>query len=80
VFFGDKSTTKIVICGRVQLLLQDVMKRTFLGVLHVPCLERNLIYVSNMSDVGVDTLFQNYLCKMVIGVMVLMKRVQFGSL
>jgi hypothetical protein len=41
-------------------------------VLHIPSLEINLIYVSKMSDVGVHTLFQKDLCKIVRGVMVLM--------
>jgi hypothetical protein len=49
-------------------------------VLHIPGLERNLIYVSKMSDAGVHTLFQKDTCKMVRGVMVLMKGVQIGTL
>jgi hypothetical protein len=49
-------------------------------VLHILSLERNLIYVSNMSDVGVPTLFQKDSCKMVIGAMVLMKGFRIGTL
>jgi hypothetical protein len=49
-------------------------------VLHIPGLERNLIYVSKMSDDGVHTLFQKDLCNMVRGVMVLMKGVWIGTL
>jgi hypothetical protein len=49
-------------------------------VLHIPGLERNLISVSKMSDAGVHTLFQKDTCKMVRGVMVLMKGVQIGTL
>jgi hypothetical protein len=45
-------------------------------VLHIPGLERNLIFVSKMSDAGVHTLFQKDSCKMVRGAMVLMKGVQ----
>jgi hypothetical protein len=41
---------------------------------------RNPIYVDNMSDAGVHTLFQKDTCKMVKGVIVLMKRVQIGTL
>jgi hypothetical protein len=67
VFLGDDSTTKIVGRGRVRLILQDGRSRTLLGVLHIQGLERNLIYVSKMSDVGVHTLFQKDLCKMVRG-------------
>jgi hypothetical protein len=49
-------------------------------VLHIPGLERNMIFVSNMSDVGVHTLFQKDLCKMVRGAFVLMKVIQIGTL
>jgi hypothetical protein len=49
-------------------------------VLHIPGLERNLICVSKMSDAGVDTPFQKDTCKMVRGVMVLMKGVLIGTL
>jgi hypothetical protein len=80
VFLGDDSTTKIVGRGRVRLILQDGRKITLPGVLHIPGLERNLIYVSKMSDVGVHTLFQKDSCKMVRGVMVLMKGVWIGTL
>jgi hypothetical protein len=38
-----------------------------------------MIYVSNMSDAGVHTLFQKDTCKMVKGLMVLMK-VWIGTL
>jgi hypothetical protein len=57
VFLGDDSTTKIVGGGRVQLTLQDGRSRTFLGMLHILGLERNLINVSKMSDARVHTLF-----------------------
>jgi hypothetical protein len=49
-------------------------------VLHILGLERNLISVSKMSDAGVHTLFQKDSCKMVRGVMVLMKGVWIGTL
>jgi hypothetical protein len=39
-----------------------------------------MIYVSKMSDAGVDTLFHKDTCKMVRGVMVLMKGVWIGTL
>ena len=72
---GDDSTTIIFGRGRVRMTLQDGGKRTLLGVLHISSLERNLISISKMSDVGVHTLFQKDSCKMVRGVMVLMKGV-----
>jgi hypothetical protein len=73
VFLGDDSTTRIVGRGRVQMTLQDGRKRTLPGVLHILGLEKNLIFVSKMSDTGVHTLFQKDLCNMVRGVMVLMR-------
>ena len=33
-------------------------------MLHIPSLERKLIYVSKMSDVGVKTMFEKGTCKM----------------
>jgi hypothetical protein len=44
-------------------------------VQHIPGLGRNLITVIKMSDDGVQILFQKDTCKMVRGVMVLMKGV-----
>jgi hypothetical protein len=49
-------------------------------VLHILGLERNLIYVSKMSDAGVHTLFHKDSCKMVRGAMVLMRGVWIGTL
>ena len=80
MFLGDDSTTKIVGRGRVQLILPDGRSRTIPCVLHIPGLERNLIYVNKMSDTGVHTLFQKDSCKMLRGVMVLMKGVQIGTI
>jgi hypothetical protein len=56
VFLGDESTTKIVGRGRVRLIFQDG-SRTLPGVLHIPGLERNMISICKMSDVGVHTPF-----------------------
>jgi hypothetical protein len=75
VFLGDDLTTKIIGQGKVRLILQDGRKRTLLGVLHILGLTRNLISISNISDVGVHTLFQKDSHKMVRGVMVSMKGV-----
>jgi hypothetical protein len=80
VFLGDDSTTNIFGQERVRLILQDGRARTLPGVLHIPSLVRNLLFVRKMSDAGVHTIFQNDFCKMVIGAMVLMKGVQIGTL
>jgi len=57
VFLGDNLTTTIVEQGRIILILQDGRSRTLPGVLHILGLVRNLIYVSNMSDSSMHTLF-----------------------
>jgi hypothetical protein len=44
-------------------------------VLHILGLERNLISISKMTNVGVHTLFHKDTCKIVKGAMVLMKGV-----
>jgi hypothetical protein len=43
-------------------------------------LARNLISVRKMDDAGVKTIFEKETCKMVQGVMVLLKRVWFGTM
>jgi hypothetical protein len=75
VFLGDDSTTNILGHGRVKLLLKYGRIRTLPGVLHIPKLARSLISVSNMYDVGLDTVFGKNTCKMVRGAMLLMKGV-----
>jgi hypothetical protein len=80
VLLGDDSITKIFRRGRVRLILQDGRKITLPCVLHILGLEINLIYVNKMSDVGVHTLFYKDSCKMVRGVVVLMKGFQIGTL
>jgi hypothetical protein len=80
VFLGDDSTTKILGCGRVKLLLKDGRIRTLPGVLHIPKLARTLISVSKLDDAGVDTVFGKNTCKMVREEMVLMRGVRCGNL
>ena len=75
VFLGDDSPKKIMGRGRVKLLLNDGRIRTLPGVLHIPGLARNLIYVSKMADAGVKTVFEKDSCKMIQGAMVLMRGV-----
>jgi hypothetical protein len=65
VFLGDDSTTKILGCGRVKLLLKYGRIGTLPGVLHIPKLSRSLISISKMDDAGVDTVFGKNTYKMV---------------
>jgi hypothetical protein len=64
VFLGDKSTAKIRGRGRIKLFLKDGRIRNILGVLYIPYLARNLIFVSKISDVGMHTGFEKETCKM----------------
>jgi hypothetical protein len=50
VFLGDDSTTRIIGRGKFKLRLIDGRIRTLPGVLHIPGLARNLIFVSKMDD------------------------------
>jgi hypothetical protein len=78
VFLGDDSTT--IGRGKVKLRLIDGRIRTLPGVLHIPGLEINMIFVSKMDDAGVKTIFEKETCRMVQGEMVLLKGVWFGTL
>jgi hypothetical protein len=80
VFLGDDSTTKIMGHGRVKLLLKDGRIRTLPGVLHIPKLAKSLISISKLDDAGVNTIFGKNTCKMVRGVMVLMRGFRCGTL
>ena len=63
---------KLDVHGRFKLLLKDGRIKTILGVLHIPDLARNLIFLIKMSNVGVHTIFEKDICKMVQGEKVLM--------
>jgi hypothetical protein len=65
VFLGDDSITKIMGCGRVKMSLKDGRIRTLLGVFHIPYLAKIIISISNLDDVGVDTLLGTDTCNMV---------------
>ena len=54
--------------------------KTLLGVLHIPALAKNMIFLSKMDDAGVKTMFEKDTCKMVRGALVLMRGVQIGTL
>ena len=64
----------------LKLLLNYGRIKTLPGVLHILGLARNLIYVSKMADAGVKIVFEKDRCKMIWGVMVLMRGVQYGTL
>ena len=57
VFLGDDRKVRIVGRGKVKLNLQCGRIRKLPGVLHIPALARNLIYVSKMDDASVKTMF-----------------------
>jgi hypothetical protein len=65
VFLGNDSETRIIGRGRVKLRLIDGRIRTLPGVLHIPGMARNLIYVSKMEDAGVKIIFEKGTCRMV---------------
>jgi len=65
VFLGDDRKARIIGHGNVKLKLQGGRVRTLLGVLHVPSLARNLIFVSKLDDAGIKTMFEKDTYKMV---------------
>ena len=72
VLLGYDSLTNIVGWDKVWLLLKYGRRKTVPGVLHVPRLVSNLIFVSKMGDARVNIVFEKDSCKMVWGAMVLM--------
>jgi hypothetical protein len=53
---------------------------TLYGVMNIPGLARNLIFVSKMDDAGVKKIFEKETRRMVRGEMVLLQGVWFGTL
>jgi hypothetical protein len=80
VFLGDDSKTRIIGRGKVKLKLIDGRIKTLSGVLHIPGLSINFLFVNKMNDVGVKTIFVKKTCRMVRGAIVLLKGVRFGTL
>ena len=80
VFLRDDRKAIIIGRGKVKLKLQCGRVRTLPGVLHIPALARNLIYVSKLDDAGVKTVFDKDTCKIVRGALVLMWGVWIGTL
>jgi hypothetical protein len=65
VFLGDVLTTKIIGGGRVKKVLKDGRIRNLPRVLHISDLAKSLIFVSQMSVVGIQIVFENETSKMV---------------
>ena len=65
VFLGDDRKARIVGRRKVMLKLQGGRVRTLLGVLYIPALHKNLIFVSKLDDADVKILFEKDTCKMV---------------
>eukprot|EP00253_Pinus_taeda_P022210 PITA_22210 len=80
VFLGDDRKARIIGRGKVKLKLQGGRVRTLLGVLHIPALARNLIFVNKLDDAGVKTMFEKDTCKMVRGALVFTRGVWVGTL
>eukprot|EP00253_Pinus_taeda_P001996 PITA_01996 len=77
---GYDRKARIVGRGKAKLKLQGGRVRTLPGVLHIPALARNLIFVSKLDDAGVKTVFEKDTCKMIQGALVLMWGVHTGNL
>jgi hypothetical protein len=75
VLLGDDSISRIVGCRRVKLLLKNGRIRTLPRVLHFPELDRNLISISKMSDIGVQSVFEKETYKTIREEIILMKGV-----
>ena len=80
VFLEDDRKARIIGRGKVKLKFQGGRVRTLSGVLHIPTLTRNPIYVSMLNDAGVKIVFKKDTCKMVWGALVLMWGVWIGTL
>ena len=72
---GDERKARIIGHGKLKLKLQAKRVRTLLGVLHIPALARNLIFVSKLDDASVKIVFERDTYKMVWGALVLMRGV-----
>ena len=64
---------------QVKLRLIDGRIRTLPGVLHIPGLATNFIYIRKMDDAGIKTIFEKETSRMVRGAMVFLNGVRFGT-
>lgn len=80
VLLGDDRQVKIIFLGRVKVLMHDCKVRSLPGVMYIPSLAKNLIFISKMFDADVDFSCNKTSCKIVHGSIVLTWGVQVGTL
>jgi len=80
VLLADDRKAIIIKRGKLKLKLQGGRNRILLGVMHIPTLTKNLIFVRKMDDACVKIMFKEYTCKIVRGVQVLMWVVHIGTM
>lgn len=73
VLLGGDSKISVIIWDKLRLKLKDGRIIILPGVFHILVLAKNLIFVSNMSNASVKTMFENDICKMVWGAHKLIK-------
>lgn len=59
VYLADDSHLKIISHGRVKIIFSDGRVKGIDGVLDIPDLAQNLLYVSKLNDVGVQVFFSS---------------------
>jgi hypothetical protein len=64
VYLASDSTLQIVGCGRVKIQFPDGRIKGIDGIMHIPGLTQNLLYVSKLNDIGVQVSFLSNGCKM----------------
>ena len=77
---SDKLVLDIVGHGSIHVKFPDGRIRRFDGVLHIPRLVRNLLYVSKLINVGVHGGFSEAGVKMVRRAMVIVRGRRLGTL
>ena len=80
MYSGDVSPSSIIGHGRVKLKLKNGKIRYKPVVLHIPNIERNLIFVGMMDVAGVKTVCGYGGCRIVQGSLVLMRGVWYGTM
>jgi hypothetical protein len=80
VFLGDDLTTIIIGRGKLMLRLIDGRIITLLVLIHILVLAKNLIFVRKMDDAEKKTIFEKETCRIVQGVMMLLKGNRFGTM
>ncbi|GFQ02696.1 retrovirus-related pol polyprotein from transposon tnt 1-94 [Phtheirospermum japonicum] len=80
VMLGDDTAIKITGRGRVNLRMKDDTIKTFLNVMHIPSMSKNLLSVGTMADSGVNFSCDKDSCKMTRGSIVIARGVRYGTL